>query len=258
MWRAVVTLFALLTIGFAPASAQRRAALVVGISNYQNLRGIVRPAGDARVVHEALVGLNFASNLVLDADTHTLNDAVQRFTAGLGQDDVGFVYFSGHAARGDDDFLLLAADAPARPDGRRPGGLDLNALAEEIDATGARAQVFVIDACRGDPYAGGPDLGPSSCGDIGRQLPEGSFALFSASAEQRALDRLSDQDRDPRSLFTSTLLGQLGQVRLLNRLARLVRDEVVEPAASVVYQQRPAYLDELSGPPVLLVDRERE
>src|SRR4051812_1314946 len=152
MWRAVVALFALLTIGLAPASAQRRAALVIGISNYQNLRGIVRPAGDARAVHETLVGLNFASNLVLDADTHTLNDAVQRFTAGLGQDDVGFVYFSGHAARGDGDFLLLAADAPARPDGRRPGGLGLNALAEEIDATGARAQVFVLDACRGDPY----------------------------------------------------------------------------------------------------------
>ena len=258
MLRAVLALFAFLTIGLAPASAQRRVALVIGISGYQNLRGIVRPTGDARSVHEAFVALGFESTLVLDADGRTLDAAVQRFTAGLQQDDTAFVYFSGHAARGNSDFLLLAADAPPRPDSQRPSGLGVYALAEDIDATGARAQIFILDACRGDPYAGGPDLAPSSCGDIGRQLPEGSFALFSASAGQKALDRLSDQDRDPHSLFTRTLLGQLGQVPSLGRLARVVRDEVVEAAASVNYQQRPAYLDELSGPPVLLVDRERE
>lgn len=258
MLRAVLALVALLTVGLAPASAQRRAALVIGVSNYQNLRGIVRPTGDARAVHEAFVTLGLESSLVLDADTRTLEAAVQRFTAGLGQNDVAFVYFSGHAARGDGDFLLLPANAPPRPDARRAGGFGVYALAEDIDATGARAQVFILDACRGDPYAGAPDLAPSSCGDIGRQMPEGSFVLFSASAGQKALDRLSDQDRDPHSLFTRTLLGRLGQVRSLGRLARVVRDEVVEAAASVDYQQRPAYLDELSGPPVLLVDRERE
>ena len=171
MLRAVLALFALLTIGLAPAFAQRRVALVIGISGYQNLRGIVRPTGDARAVHEAFVALGFESNLVLDADGRTVDDAVQRFTAGLQQDDTAFVYFSGHAARGDGDFLLLAADAPPRPDGRRPSGLGVYALAEDIDSTGARAQVFILDACRGDPYAGGPDLAPSSCGDIGRQLP---------------------------------------------------------------------------------------
>jgi hypothetical protein len=37
------------------------------------------------------------------------------------------------------------------------------------------------------------------------------------------------------------------------RLARAVRAEVTELANSVQYQQTPAYLDELVGPPVVLV-----
>ena len=48
MWPAVLAFFALLTIGLTPASAQRRVALVIGVSDYQDLQGIVRPAVDAR------------------------------------------------------------------------------------------------------------------------------------------------------------------------------------------------------------------
>jgi uncharacterized protein len=84
-------------------------------------------------------------------------------------------------------------------------------------------------------------------------LPEGSLALFSASAGQRALDRLGDGDQDPHSVFTRTLLGHLDDAGSVVRLARAVRAEVTELANSVQYQQTPAYLDELVGPPVVLV-----
>jgi uncharacterized protein len=46
-------------------------------------------------------------------------------------------------------------------------------------------------------------------------------------------------------------------VSSVTRLARVVRDEVVDLAVSVNWEQRPAYLDELVGPPVRLVPRER-
>jgi len=45
----------------ATAAAQngRHVALVVGIGEYRELRGIVRPAGDARAVHDRLSRLGF-------------------------------------------------------------------------------------------------------------------------------------------------------------------------------------------------------
>jgi hypothetical protein len=93
---------------------------------------------------------------------------------------------------------------------------------------------------------------------VGRQLPEGTFALFSASSGQKALDRLAQDERDPHSLFTRVLLRRIVEVRSVAGLARVVRDEVVELAASVNYEQRPAYLDELTGSPLLLAPRDRD
>ena len=257
MLRAVIALLTVLMLqGAAAAQAQRR-AIVIGIAEYRELQGIVRPVGDARAVHDRLSQLGFNSGLVVNADGPTLQDAFNRFTASLQDGDVAVVYFSGHAGRVGGEFTLLAADAP--PQGTRerrqqPFGLLLTTIADDIRVAGAQAQIFFIDACRGDPYVSStPEFGASSCGELKEPLPEGSLALFSASAGQRALDRLGDSDQDPHSIFTRTLLGHLDDAGSVVRLARSVRTEVIELANSVQYQQTPAYLDELVGPPVVLV-----
>lgn len=261
---AYLVVIAVLALTASPAAAQRRLALVIGISEYQHLRSMVRPAGDARAVHDALTRLGFQSNLVLDANQNELDAAFQRLLADVQQDDVALIHFTGHGGRGRDDYLLLPADAPGQgasdAELQRMSALGVHALAEQIRGTGARAQIFIVDACRGDPYADGAaaDLAPARCGEVGRQMPEGSFALFSASAGQKALDRLSADDTDPHSLFTRVYLRRLGQVRSVTRLSRVVRDEVVELATSVNYEQRPAYLDEFAGPPVLLSARDAD
>ncbi len=254
---ALAVLVALLALGASPAEAQRRAALVIGIAEYRNLPGLVRPTGDARAVRDALAYTGFEAELVLDPDGQALREAFDRFVGSLREGDTALVHFSGHAARIGNDFKLLAADAP--PMGapveelRRAGSLGLSGVADDIRSRGARAQVIVVDACRGDPYQGrGGELGPSSCGEAGGQMPEGTFVLFSASAGQKALDRLSQTEDDPHSVFTRVLIRRLPEVRSVVRLARTVRDEVVELTESVNHAQRPAYLDELVGAPALL------
>lgn len=260
---ALALAFAFAWLGVDAAHAQRRLALVIGIAEYRDLPGIVRSQVDARAVRDALTAIGFEADLVLDPDGSALDDAVDRFTGSLRRDDVALVYFSGHAARVRGDFVLLPTDAPpvgTRPDdARRRYGIALHGLADEIKAVGARAQVLITDACRGDPYAGeGQELGAAPCGEVGQQLPDGSFALFSASAGQKSLDRISRDDPDPYSLFARVLLRRIPEIRSVVRLARVVRDEVVELATAVDYEQRPAYLDELTGSPVLLAPRDRE
>src|SRR5215204_7410273 len=214
MHRALIALLSLLMLhGTAAAQGQRRLAFVVGIEDYRDLRGIVRPVSDARAVHDRLSQLGFTSELVVNLDGRALEEAFSRFTGSLQEGDVALVYFSGHAGRVGGEFTLLAADAP--PQGTRerrqqPFGLVLTGIADDIRVAGAQAQVFFIDACRGDPYVSSPpEFGAFSCGELKEPLPEGSLALFSASAGQRALDRLGDSDQDPHSIFTRTLLDHL-------------------------------------------------
>jgi hypothetical protein len=69
-----------------------------------------------------------------------------------------------------------------------------------------RTSILVFDACRNNPFersgtraVAGGGLAPMS------QLPEGAFSVFSAGYKQTALDRLSNDDNSPNSMFTRTL-----------------------------------------------------
>src|SRR5829696_7936612 len=163
MIRAVIALLtALMLQGPAAAQAQRR-AIVIGIGEYRELQGIVRPVGDAHTVHDRFSQLGFTAGLVLNADGPALQDAFNRFTASLQEGDVAVVYFSGHGTR---------------ERRQQPFGLLLTTIADDIRVAGAQAQIFFIDACRGDPYVSSPpEFGASSCGELKEPLPEGSLAL---------------------------------------------------------------------------------
>jgi hypothetical protein len=77
---------------------------------------------------------------------------------------------------------------------------------------------------------------------------EGAFVLFSAGTGQTALDRLSNSDPDPNSVFTRALLPRLQQPGLtVLDLVQQVRMDVRSLASSVNHNQFPAYYDQLSG-----------
>jgi hypothetical protein len=86
-----------------------------------------------------------------------------------------------------------------------------------------------------------------------REPPSGVFTLYSASRGQAALDRLSNDDRDPNSVFTRVLVPALTRPGIdLAALAIGVREEVARIAQTAGFTQRPAYYDETVGGQVYL------
>ena len=74
------------------------------------------------------------------------------------------------------------------------------------------------------------------------------FVLFSAGQGQSALDRLSDNDADPNSVFTRTLLAEMevpGQSMV--QIAKKTQAKVRALAAKVDHVQVPAYYDQIVG-----------
>jgi hypothetical protein len=67
--------------------------------------------------------------------------------------------------------------------------------------------------------------------------------MYSAGAGESALDRLPGNDPDAvNSIFTRRLVPLLGTKGLaLHEMARQVRSDVIELAATVPHEQRPAY-----------------
>jgi hypothetical protein len=111
-----------------------------------------------------------------------------------------------------------------------------------------RTSILVFDACRNNPFeragtravAGRGGLAPMT------QLPEGVFSVFSAGPRQTALDRLSNNDDNPNSVFTRTFSKELLQPgENLVQVAQHTRRLVAEMAETVSHKQIPVYFDQM-------------
>jgi hypothetical protein len=109
--------------------------------------------------------------------------------------------------------------------------------------------MIILDACRDNPFAADGTRSVGGTRGLARvEAPEGTFVMYSAGAGQTALDRLSDNDDDPNSVFTRSLVPLIRTKGLgLQDVALKVREQVVELANSAGFKQTPAYYDQVIG-----------
>src|SRR5215207_9904044 len=92
-----------LALGFATsASAEKRVALVVGNSAYQNVTRLDNPRNDAALMAETLSGLGFTligGRAQLDLDKSAMDGVVQNFGRQVQGADVALFYYAGHGVQ---------------------------------------------------------------------------------------------------------------------------------------------------------------
>src|SRR4051794_13989043 len=96
---------------FAAAGEERRMALVIGISAYQNAPALANPVNDARAIGEALRRLKFDVTELYDANFGALANGVREFGIRAAGADVALVYYAGHGVQVDRENYLLPSDA---------------------------------------------------------------------------------------------------------------------------------------------------
>lgn len=255
----ILSLLVLLVILALPAQATQRFALVIGIDDYAALTDLRKARNDASAVAQSLTGLGIEVSLLLDPDRRKVSRAISDMVAKTSVGDEVLFYFAGHGIQIDGRNFLIPADAPAAGPGDEAflmaESIAVDQVMETLKSRGAATAVLILDACRDNPF---PRNGTRAVGS-GRGLApvaavEGSFILYSAGTGQTALDRLSNDDADPNSVFTRNLLPYLNDPdRPLQEIARDLRAEVEAQAASIGHRQRPAYYDELTGDYLLAV-----
>jgi uncharacterized caspase-like protein len=249
----VIVLTAILVMVGSLAHAQARLALVVGIDDYQHVGDLQKARNDAVAVSAALEDVGFRVTTLIDPDRRTVNRALGVFAASIQPGDEVVFYFAGHGVEVDGRNYLLPADVPQVAPGQREFLIGESIAADRLlrlfQSEGARMTLMILDACRDNPF---PEDGTRSLGGprgLARMDPaEGAFILFSAGTGQTALDRLSNSDPNPNSVFTRALLPRIRQQGLaLHELVRDVRSDVRDLAATVNHNQFPAFYDQLLG-----------
>lgn len=228
-----------------------RHALVIGINDYENVPKLEKAVGDAEAMAVKLTSLDFTVTKVLNPNRRALNQAISAFQKQVKPGDDVLVHFSGHGVELDGNNLLLPADVPLPDSGDKDfligEAISLSDLMQRVSDTHAAVKVFVIDACRDNPFATkGRSLGTTRGLGVTEAM-EGSFVLYSAGRGQTALNSLGDADPASTSVYTRVLIDALGQPGLsLTDIAKLVRKEVATLAGGINHEQQPAYYDELN------------
>ena len=231
------------------ANAEARLALVIGNAAYTHVEGLQNSVADARAMRRQLTATGFDVIYRENADRRTMNRAMDEFVGKLSTDTVALIYYAGHGVQiGTTNYLLPTDIAPDTADDVAADGMDLSRMLERVAATRARFSLAIIDACRDNPFR----LADRSL-TIARGLATGTSAdgvmvVYSAGANQTALDRLSDKDTDPNGVFTRVWLRTMTVPGLsVQEVAVRVRQSVAALARSVGHLQTPAVYDESLG-----------
>jgi len=244
---------ALLLTLISPAHAAERVALVIGNDAYTALPRLQKAVNDSRAIADALKAIGFNVFEGTDLTRRQTSRKLADFLAAIDPGDQVFVFFSGHGVAFGGENFLIPTDMPRPRTGQeslvRDEAFALSDLIARVRARKPGASFFVVDACRDNPFRaiGVKSIGYSK-GLTRVTAPTGVFVLYSAGIGQQALDRMSNDDPNPNSVFTRKLLPLLKTPGLSHvRLAKRVQEQVSALAARIEHRQEPAYYDQIIG-----------
>ncbi len=243
-----------------PAGHQRRVALVIGNSAYQNVPALTNPQHDADKIAASLRAIGFDTVTLSNNGSHqALNDALRAFADAAEEADWAVVYYAGHGIEVNGVNYLIPVDAKLAVD--RDVQFEAVPLDQIMTALeGAKKlRLILLDACRNNPFAplmrrtAAPQVaeanttagGTVGTRAIGRGLGEikvsgATLVVYAAKGGQVALDGEGDD-----SPFAVAVIQRIATPGVeINKVFRLVRDDVMEATAG---RQEPYTYGSLPG-----------
>lgn len=234
MFRAAISFISAIFVLLATitgASAERRVALVIGNSDYQNTSRLRNPENDANDLSVILARMGFE---VIDGTNLGKRDMEQRirdFSNALEGADVGLFFYAGHGLQVNGRNFLAPIDAELKSESDLDfEAVELNLVLRQMERH-ARVNLVFLDACRDNPLAQVLARSLSSRGRsaaIGRGLArvEKAVGMMIAFATQPGNIALDGEGRN--SPFTTALLKHIDTTGAsINDVMIEVRNEVL-------------------------------
>jgi hypothetical protein len=222
-------LVALLALVFAaPAKAEKRIALVVGNSAYQNIARLDNPRNDAMLMADTLGALGFAligASAQLDLDKSALDLAVQNFGRQIQGADVALFYYAGHGVQvSGSNYLVPVSANPTREADVDFQMVDINLVLRQMQGSGTRLNMVILDACRNNPF-GARGLRSADGGLAQMRAPEGTLISYATQPGSVALDGSDGHSPYTKALATTIRQSGLDIFQTFNQVGLAVKKE---------------------------------
>lgn len=206
---ALLALLWVALIDAAHAAAEKRVALVIGNSAYQHVTRLDNPRNDATLMAETLASLGFTligGRAQLDLDKPAMDIAVQSFGRQVQGADVALFYYAGHGVQvsGANYLVPVSANATREADVDFQM-LDVNLVLRQMQGSGTRLNMVILDACRNNPF-GGRGLRAADGGLAQMRAPEGTLISYATQPGNVAQD-----GSDGHSPYTKALAATIRQ-----------------------------------------------
>src|ERR1700722_16602442 len=172
-------------------AADKRIALVIGNSAYQNVAQLDNPKNDSSLMARTLKDLGFTligDGAQLNLDKAALDKAVQNFGQQLQGADVALFYYAGHGVqvRGS-NYLVPVKANPTREADVVFQMVDISLVLRQMGGSGTRLNLVILDACRNNPF-GGRGLRSSEGGLAQMRAPDGTLISYATQPGSVAQD----------------------------------------------------------------------
>jgi len=235
-----------------PALADKRVALVIGNSGYQNVARLGNPTNDASAITEILKGAGF--DLVesrLDLKISEMRRVFRDFANSSRDADVAVVYYAGHGIEVEGTNYLIPIDASLEQD------LDVYDEAFSLDRIlvtiepAKQLRLVILDACRNNPFARAMKrtIGSRAIGmGLAKVEPTSPNTLIAFASKAGSTASDGDSKNSP---FTAALVRHIAKPGLdLRKAFGFVRDDVLKNTSN---KQEPYVYGSLGGDDVPLV-----
>ena len=236
----------------APASAERRVALVIGNSSYEHVARLANPANDADAIAATFRNAGFD---VIEAKRDERYNETRRllrdFNDKTRDADIAVVYYAGHGIEVDGTNYVIPVDAVLERDiDVHDEAIALDRLLISIEPA-KKLRLVILDACRDNPFTKTMKRTTSTRATgrgLGRVEPNSPNTLIAFAAKAGSTASDGDSKNSP---FTAALVKHIATPGLdLRKAFGFVRDEVLKNTSN---RQEPFVYGSLGGNDVSLV-----
>jgi Caspase domain len=235
-----------------PAFAEKRVALVIGNSAYQNVNRLTNPANDSDAISATFRGAGFdVVELRHDLKVNEMRRALRDFSDSVLNADVAIIYFAGHGIEIDGTNYVIPVDAVLERDiDAFDEAIPLDRLLAVIESA-KQLRLVILDACRDNPFSKTMKRTNGSRAvsrGLARVEPATVNTLVAFAAKAGSIASDGDGKNSP---FTAALVKYLPRPGLdLRKALGFARDEVLKATNN---RQEPFIYGSLGGNDLALV-----
>ena len=195
-------------------------ALVIGNDAYPKAL-LQNSNNDAKAVATLLEKLGFQVSLALDVNLKDMEKAIDRFITDLKPGSVGLFYYAGHGIQVEGENYFIPTDFTLKDEADvKYSSYSASRINERMEKAGARLNIFILDACRNNPFL------PARSASRGLAIMssgQGTFIAFATAPGKTA----SDNPKGINGLFTGHMLETMKDPGLsLEQVFSKVREKV--------------------------------